>query len=158
VLTNASPIGAAESVALEFLDLAQFCTIRRDYVSILTAAFNVINAPPYGTSIDYATPPVTATAALPAAAYVGRFGNDLYGDMTVTEEASGLVLHLGPEPRAYPLTHYDRDVFTMQPVGENAYGPSGVTFLIGPEGKADRVTIEYLNEDHQGTFIRNDGG
>jgi CubicO group peptidase (beta-lactamase class C family) len=156
VLTNAAPIGAAESVALEFLDLAQFGTIRRDYASLLTAAFNVINAPPYGTAIDYATPPATATAALSATAYLGSFSNDLYGTLTITGEAAGLVLRLGPEMRAYPLTHYDRDVFTMQPVGENGYGPSGVTFLVGPDGRADRVTIEYLDEHHQGTFVRND--
>jgi hypothetical protein len=123
----------------------------------LTAAFNVINAPPYGTAIDYATHPATANTALSATAYVGSFGNDLYGDLTITEEAEGSALRIGPEMRAYPLTHYDRDVFTMQPVGENAYGPSGVTFQVGPAGKADHVTIEYLDKQDQGTFVRNDG-
>ena len=100
VLTNASPIGAAETVALEFLDLAQFGTIRRDYASLLTGAFNVINAPPYGTSIDYATLPTTATEALPAVAYTGSFSNDLYGALTITAEAEGLALRIGPEMRA----------------------------------------------------------
>jgi CubicO group peptidase (beta-lactamase class C family) len=157
VLTNAAPIGAAETVALEFLDLAQFGTIRRDYASLLTAAFNVINAPPYGTSIDYATPPAMATDALSAVMYTGSFSNDLYGALAITEEAEGLALRIGPEMRAYPLTHYDRDVFTMQPVGENACGPSGVTFQVGPAGKADHVTIEYLDKQDQGTFVRNDG-
>jgi CubicO group peptidase (beta-lactamase class C family) len=158
VLTNASPIGAAETVALEFLDLAQFGAIRRDYASILTAAFNVMNAPPYGTSVDYATPPAALTEALPATAYSGSFSNDLYGEMAITDEAEGLALRIGPEMRAYALTHYDRDVFTMQPAGENAYGPGAVTFLIGADGKAKRVTVEYLDEHHQGTFVRGDGG
>jgi hypothetical protein len=45
----------------------------------------------------------------------------------------------------------------MQPAGENAYGPSGVTFLVGADGKAMRVTIEYLDQHQQGTFVRNDG-
>ena len=45
----------------------------------------------------------------------------------------------------------------MQPVGENAYGPSAVTFLVGAGDKAERVTIEYLDEHQQETFIRNDG-
>jgi hypothetical protein len=156
ILANAAPIGAAETVALEFLDLAQFGTIRRDYASLLAAAFKVMNAPPYGTSIDYATPPAAATEALPATAYLGSFSNDLYGEMTITEEAEGLALRIGPEMRAYPLSHYDRDVFTMQPAGENAYGPSGVTFLVGTDGEAERVTIEYLDEHHQGTFVRDD--
>ena len=60
--------------------------------------------------------------------------------------------------RAYPLTHDDRDVFTMQPVGENAYEPSSVTFQVGADGKATDVTIEYLDVQQQGTFVRNDGG
>jgi hypothetical protein len=123
----------------------------------LTAAFNVINAPPYGTAIDYTTPPATATEALPALRYSGSFSNDLYGDIIITEEAEGLALHIGPEMRTYPLTHFDHDVFTMQPAGENAYGPSGVTFQVGADGKATRVTIEYLDEHHQGTFVRSDG-
>jgi hypothetical protein len=45
----------------------------------------------------------------------------------------------------------------MQPAGENAYGPGGVTFLVGPDGNADRVTIEYLDQHGQGTFVRGDG-
>lgn len=39
-------------------------------------------------------------------------------------------------------------------MGENAYGPSGVTFTIGADGKAERVTIENLDKDGQGTFVR----
>jgi hypothetical protein len=92
-----------------------------------------------------------------AATEIGTGSNDIYTELTITEEEVGFVLHLGAEMRAYPLTHGNRDVFTMQPPGENAYGPSGVTFQVGADGKADRVTIEYLDEHHQGTFVRNDG-
>jgi CubicO group peptidase (beta-lactamase class C family) len=152
VLTNASPIGAAEMVALQFLDLAEHGTITHDWPAILTPAFAQINAPTYGTDVDYTAPPTAATPPLPTAAYTGSFANDLYGALIVEEGDGGLTLRLGPAQTAYPLTHYDRDVFSYQPTGENAYGPSAVTFTIGPEGNAARVTLENLDEHGQGTF------
>ena len=154
VLTNASPVGAAENVALSFLDIAEHGEITRDWPTLLTGAFAQMNAPTYGTKVDYTKPPGAATASLLATAYTGSFGNDLYGDITIEKAGGGLALRAGPALRAFPLTHYDRDVFWYQPVGENAYGPSGVTFTIGADGKAERVTIENLDKDGQGTFVR----
>jgi hypothetical protein len=52
------------------------------------------------------------------------------------------------------MQHYDRDVFTYQPVGENAAGLSGVTFTVGAEGKATSMVIENLNIHGEGTFTR----
>ena len=43
---------------------------------------------------------------------------------------------------------------TYQPVGENAYGLSAVTFTVGAEGKATRVVVENLDIHGQGTFTR----
>jgi len=41
--------------------------------------------------------------------------------------------------------HYDRDTFTYQTERENAIGPSGVTFTVGPDEKATQMTVENLN-------------
>jgi CubicO group peptidase (beta-lactamase class C family) len=154
VLTNAQPIGAAETIAAEFLDLAEYGEIRRDFRAAFAPAFAALAAPDYGMAVDYTAPPATATPALPASAYAGTYSSDLYGDLIVEDEGSGLVVRLGPDLTAYPLTHYDRDVFWYQPRGENAYGPSGVTFAIGAEGNATRVTLENLDKHGQGTFAR----
>ena len=54
----------------------------------------------------------------------------------------------------FPLTHFNGNVFTYQPAGENAYGLSGVTFTAGSNGKASSVLIENLNIHKQGTFAR----
>jgi hypothetical protein len=54
----------------------------------------------------------------------------------------------------FPMQHYDRDTFTYETVGENAVGRSGVTFTIGPDGKAIRVIVENLNVRGEGTFLR----
>ena len=64
------------------------------------------------------------------------------------------MLKLGPKQAPFALRHFARDVFTYQPVGENAYGPSAVTFTIGADGKATAVTIENLDTNRQGTFSR----
>jgi hypothetical protein len=113
-----------------------------------------MNAPTYGTAVDYAHPPTAATPPLPVQSYTGSFRNDFYGDLIIAAENDRLDLRIGPALTSYPLTHYDRDVFTYQPPGENAFGPSAVTFLVGPEGNADRVTLENLDLDGQGTFQR----
>jgi CubicO group peptidase (beta-lactamase class C family) len=154
VLTNASPVGAAETVALSFIDLALRGRVSRDWWALISHAYEVMNAAPYGAAVDYAQPPASATPPLANTAYTGSFGNELYGGLDVAEKGGGLALRIGPAMRAYPLTHYDRDVFTYQPVGENAYGPSGVTFAVGPDGTAARVTLENLDQEGQGTFTR----
>jgi hypothetical protein len=45
-------------------------------------------------------------------------------------------------------------VFVYQPAGENAAGPSGVTFTVGAGRKATRVVVENLDIHGQGTFTR----
>jgi hypothetical protein len=55
------------------------------------------------------------------------------------------------------LQHFARDVFTYQPVGENAYGLSAVTFMVGADQKATSVMIENLDTNGQGTFSRAPG-
>jgi hypothetical protein len=64
------------------------------------------------------------------------------------------VLAQGPHKARFPLTQFARDVFTYQPVGENAYGLSAVMLTVGAEGKATRVVVENLNIHGQGTFTR----
>ena len=66
----------------------------------------------------------------------------------------GLALKLGPAQQPFPMQHFDRDVFTYQPTGENAAGPSAVTFTIAADQQAAAVTIENLDTDGQGRFVR----
>ncbi len=157
VLTNAAPIGAAEVVALDFLDLALEGHLTRDWAAVVAPAFAALNASPYDRGIDFTRPPADARPALPAASYVGTYANELFGDAEVVADGDGLALRLGPGRTTFPLQHYDRDVFTYQPAGENAAGPSGVRFQIGPDQTATSVTIDNLDVDGQGTFTRPNG-
>jgi len=56
--------------------------------------------------------------------------------------------------KTFPMQHYDRDIFTYETAGENAVGRSGVTFTIGPDGKANQVPVENLDVHGEGTFKR----
>jgi hypothetical protein len=65
------------------------------------------------------------------------------------------MLKLGPGGiKSYPLKHFDRDLFIYFPYEEIPELLSGVTFQIGPDQKANQMTIENLNDDGQGVLRR----
>jgi hypothetical protein len=120
----------------------------------LQPLFEKLSRPAYGTAVDYRKPPARKSPPLPAQAYLGTYGNPYFGDIEVGEKDGGLLLRMGPKKTAFPLRHWDRDVFLYQPVGEMAAGPSAVTFAVGPDRRASRVVVENLDVHGQGTFAR----
>jgi len=87
-------------------------------------------------------------------AYVGTFTNDFFGDIAIIEKDGGLAIVEGPNKMTFPLTHYDRDIFTYETTGENAVGTTGVYFVLGADGKASSVRVENLDVDGSGVFTR----
>jgi CubicO group peptidase (beta-lactamase class C family) len=154
VLTNGAPIGVPESIALAFLDTVQTGAPQQDYIPLLGRAFRQLGAPTYGTEVDYSRPPAGAAPPLPAAAYAGDYANDYFGPIRVEAGAPGLVLRLGPQLDPFPLTPFERDTFTYQPVGEQSYGRAAVTFTIGADGAGASVLVENLDLYGNGTFVR----
>lgn len=150
VLTNGQPIGVPETVALSFLDLARFGTIQFDYLKPLGATFAQIAQQPYPLVPTLSDP----APARPLAIYTGTYSNDFVGEIAVTPQENGLVLELGPQGRPYPLTHVSGDTFSYQPSGENAVGPSAVSFSVAGDAPARRVQIDNLNLDGEGVFQR----
>jgi CubicO group peptidase (beta-lactamase class C family) len=153
VLTNGHPVGLAEAVSKSFLDLVLVGKVERDWIDAYGKLFAEVMKPDYGDAINGASPRSQASPALPVASYFGIYHNDLYGDLKVSEKDGGLVMQLGPRNRFFTLQHIDRDTFAYQPIGENAYGPSAVTFTV-EAGRTKAVTIENLNLHGQGTFLR----
>src|SRR5262249_25657270 len=92
--------------------------------------------------------------ALPLSAYSGVYANDYFGRVEIIEQGSGLALQLGPDKQAFPLKHWDRDVFVFESAPGQPGALSGVTFLVGPDGKAQQVSIEAVNEPDQSVFTR----
>jgi CubicO group peptidase (beta-lactamase class C family) len=158
VLTNAAPIGVPEAIGASFVDLALGGTIERDWLEFLRPILAASAVPPYGAGMDYSQPPASAAPARDPDAYTGTYANDFFGPVEVAVENSGLVLRQGPRPLEFPLRHWDGDVYLYQPTGENAGGPSRVTFTFGPDRTASSVVVEILDITGEGTFLRVDAG
>jgi CubicO group peptidase (beta-lactamase class C family) len=152
-LTNAQPIGVPEAVSRSFLDMVLTGKVEKDWLALYGQLMATVLVPDYA-ALDYAKAPAPPSSALPAAAYLGVYGNDLFGNIEIAGSDAALVLKLGPRQDAYPMQHFDRDVFGYQPAGENASGPSAIAFTIGANQKATTVTIANLDADGQGTFRR----
>jgi hypothetical protein len=63
-------------------------------------------------------------------------------------------IRAGSKNKTFRMQHYDRDTLIYATEGENDVGRSGITFTIGPEGKAAQVVVENLNVRGEGTFKR----
>jgi hypothetical protein len=156
VLANAFPSGVPEGITDSFFDLVHAGQVTKDWVKGWNAVFASLFGPATDAAKErYSKPPAMPAAALPPAAYVGKYANDYIGEAEVAESEGGLVLRLGPKlGKSFKLTHFDRDLFTYAPFDEAPDLPYAVTFAIGPNQKAQTVTIEDLNADGQGTLAR----
>ena len=154
VLSNAFPTGVPEGIAATFFDLVFAGRPTRDWVALANELFEAGYKEMLKPSLAYATPPASLGAALSVSAYVGDYGNDYVGNAMVTESGGSLFLQLGPAGRQFPLAHFNRDVFVYTPMAEAPKARMGVSFLVGPDGKASEVTIEDLNEYGMGRLTR----
>ncbi|MBS0524385.1 MAG: beta-lactamase family protein [Proteobacteria bacterium] len=157
VLANAFPTGVPEGIAQTFLDYVFAGSPTRDWVAFANQVFDTAYREMMKPSEAYATPPAAPAPPLPNAAYAGAYRNDYVGDARVEDSGGGggLFLILGPSGnRRFPLTPFNRDLFVYSPFAETPQARIGVTFLIGPDGKASAVTIEDLNEYGLGTLAR----
>src|SRR6266542_2380987 len=154
VLTNAYPVGIAEGLGTTFLDTALYGKPTQDWLVLFKQRFS--NPTAIGTVLgfDYSKPPASPAPASKNSAYLGRYTNDFFGDISIIEKDSGLAIVQGPKNKTFPMKHYDRDTFTYEMEGENAVGRSGITFTIGPDGKATQVVVENLNVRGEGVFKR----
>ena len=154
VLTNAYPIGAAEGIASTFTDIALYGKATQDWLALFKQVFADPSTLGESVGADYTSMPAAPTPALANTAYLGKYTNKFFGDIQIIERGAGLAIIEGPQKLTLPLDHYDRDIFTYKPEGENAAGAAGVTFTIGPDGKATTVVVENLNVRGEGTFKR----
>jgi CubicO group peptidase (beta-lactamase class C family) len=154
VLTNAYPLGIAEALGTTFLDTALYGKPTQDWLAIFKHVFADPAAIGTFPGFDYSKPPGSPSPASKNSAYLGRYTNDYFGEVSIIEKDSGLAIVQGSKNKTFPMKHYDRDTFTYETEDENAVGKSGITFTIGPDGKATQVVVENLNVRGQGTFKR----
>jgi CubicO group peptidase (beta-lactamase class C family) len=149
VLTNGKPLGMPEALSLSFLDLASTGALKHDYLTAIRPVFQATEQQDYPAVVTPARP----LAARPAGAYTGTYANAYVGPIAVVRRGDGLALQLGPRLQAFPLTPVSGDSFRYQPSGENAFGPSAVTFTVGADGRATAVRIDNLNLNGQGLGV-----
>jgi CubicO group peptidase (beta-lactamase class C family) len=154
VLTNAYPIGMAEALGTTFVDTALYGKPTQDWFAIFKKAFSDPAAVGTVLGFDYSKPPTSPVPALTNSGYLGKYTNDFFGEISILEKNGELAIVEGPQNKTFPMQHYDRDTFTYETAGENAVGRSGITFTIGPDGKANQVVVENLNVHGEGTFKR----
>ena len=153
VLTNSAPIGLPETLAQSFIEWATVGKITRPWATLYKQGFAAMDEEGHSQT-DYAKGVPTAAPALSSSAYIGNYRNDFFGEIEIAPSGDGLVMRLGPKPMEFPLTKYSHDTFYYGTPGENAVGLSGVTFTLGPDGKASSVYIENLDAYGLGTFKR----
>ncbi|PYJ01794.1 MAG: serine hydrolase [Verrucomicrobia bacterium] len=154
VLTNAYPMGLAEALGTIFVDTALYGKPTQDWVALYKQMFSNPAATGTFPGYDYSQSPASPAPALKNDAYLGKYTNDFFGDISIIEKDNGLAIVQGPKKMTFAMKHYDRDIFTYETAGENAVGKSGITFTIGPDGKATQVVVENLNVHGEGTFKR----
>lgn len=151
VLTNASPVGAAEAVTTTFSDLVRTGTVERDWLGYYGPIFQTL----FVNHSSVAEPaPANPAPARDIADYVGTYTNDYAGEVVVTASADTLTVQVGPKGLNAPLTHYDGDVFSWLAPGGNGDPVSAVTFGGGAGGAAQTIQIEILDAYGLGTFTR----
>lgn len=153
-LCNATANGVSESLNQIFMDTALYGAPTQDWVTLFKKLFS--NPATLGVVMgtDYSKPAASPTPALKNDAYVGSYTTPFFGDIAVIEQDGGLAIVEGPNKMTFPLTHYDRDIFTYATTGENAVGATGVYFNVGADGQAATVRVENLDVDGSGVFTR----
>ncbi|MGI9029750.1 MAG: serine hydrolase, partial [Ilumatobacteraceae bacterium] len=109
LLTNAMPIGVAETLADQIIDQIVVGEQTRDWPQFWSEAFSGLSAddPALAESPDPATP------ARPLDAYMGTYANEFYGQFEVVADDGGTAVVQGPARITAQLTHWDGDIFTF---------------------------------------------
>ena len=154
VLTNASPVGAAEAIASTFTDLVQLGEPTRDWFSAYNTAMASLMRP-VGSLVGK-QPSENRTPPRVLSAYLGQYENKYFGPARVELRNGQLMLLLGPTGHAEPLEPWDGDDFIYRPFNENA--PKGsisrVSFEKYRDGGMGSMTIELLDGNGLGEFRR----
>jgi CubicO group peptidase (beta-lactamase class C family) len=154
VLTNGAPYGLAEATAASFFQLLFEGEADPNLLEVFFQRFVALWAADRDFMRDYSQPPVDPAPPLPSNRYGGLFSNPYYGLLVVAEYANRLMLWLGPQMMAFPLSHWDGNLFVFETTGENALGLSGAEFHLDDEGQVSAVTLERYNKYGQGRFER----
>jgi len=150
VLANAAITGLPEAVRMIFLDLLEHGKVTQNWLAIFNQALNVA----MGYQPELLQPPKQPSPPLLLSYYTGEYTNSYFGLIKIFMKQGKLNLSIGPKQKTFILHHWDRDVFYLVTRGEMATGKTAVTFTLGPDGKAEQVTVKAWNKFGEGVFHR----
>lgn len=153
VITNALPTGLAEATANTLFDLYKFGKPSQDWLTIFRGAFRDLIERSNNETTDYSklTPPASPVPPKPLSAYVGKYRNDYYGQIEISENRGSLWMRLPAKAALYTLTHWNGDTFIYRFEAEQGIGSRGVVFTLAG---APQVLIENLALEGNGVFLR----
>jgi CubicO group peptidase (beta-lactamase class C family) len=144
VLTNGMPIGVPEAVNAYFMDLVIGGAVENDWFALYEQVFAQSYVNP--SELAGKKPPTHPEPAQADSFYVGTYGSDFYGTISVVARGGALHILMPPRPTDYPLEHWDGNLFAFFPIGENALGISAATFAPGQNNdRAATLTLEYYD-------------
>lgn len=153
VLTNGAPVGAAEAISTQFLEMVQYGQVTRDWFG----GYNSVLAnylTPVGDLVGQ-TPPEDLDVGRALSEYVGTYDNPYFGAAEIRQAESGLELVFGPAEASLAMTPWGSDRFAVAPQNENA--PDGsissLTFA-EVQGEPASFVVDYLNGYQQGLWTR----
>src|SRR5438046_1343357 len=89
VLTNAYPMGLAEAMGTIFVDTALYGKPTQDWVALYKQMFSNPAATGTFPGYDYSQSPASPAPALKNDAYLGKYTNDFFGDISIIEKDNG---------------------------------------------------------------------
>ncbi|MFF2277618.1 serine hydrolase [Agromyces sp. NPDC058126] len=155
-LTNGAPVGAAEAIVSEFLDLVQYGESTRDWGEAYGAALAHYREPA-GDLVDESAPASPAAPSASLESFAGTWSNEYFGPAEVAVEGGALVVRLGPDGGSeISLEAWDGDVFAFTPDGENAPegSRSSATFVLGDAAGTSTMTLQFFDVNGLGTWTR----
>jgi len=155
-LTNGQPLGVPEAINDAFFDAAQNGSPTVDWVGWWVDNWTKIYAAMAQPGEQWQTPPANAAPPAAPSAYEGVYQNSYYGPLTVSADGDQLTMAMGPAGRetTFPLRPFDGNTFVFDTIAENANGPSGAVFTMGPDGTAVSVQLAFYDTTGLGTFTR----
>lgn len=149
VLTNGAPVGAAEAVAAEFMDIVQYRETPRDWVSDAAGFFAPYTAPS-GDLVDETRP--TNPSEPPALdTLAGTYESDYFGTMIVENVGGALRGKLGPTANVIlDFENWDGSTFEYSPTSESAPAGSKASAVFAEDGSS--VVLTSFDAQGLGTW------
>jgi CubicO group peptidase (beta-lactamase class C family) len=149
VLTNGTPVGLPEAIALNFLDDFEYGAAQKDYLALAGQAYLGLRQGVLNSSKDYSKlkPPSDPSPGGAASSFVGTYTNPYYGSVEIEEQQGKLILRLPALGTYYELSHWDGDTYTYYIANEvSGATRRGVKFSAsGQSIEVQNLCFEYSN-------------